>query len=542
MKMERLLASAARRAGWSALLVGLAAGPWGVALAAPPGDARVLMVRTQRHADVGSIAASRISTYLETVLGMSANVQLLTPDALDDEPAAPPPAVAETDPTLLRADAAVERAKEEVAKRRYMPATRTYREALRLYEERLDALENFDKYVDAQLERALAFFLAGYDDNGEEDLARVLVMRPTLVLDRRQAPAGAVRALERLQNLWSKATTEPVTIEATPAGATVFLNGRLIGPAPQTVSGLYRGRHWVRVVADGHEPWAGSVDAGPRARTVTASLTRSHRPATPRVATHAASPEAMAEAARTGAFGPRFDSAAKALCERHGLAGVVLTWVAPRPQHYEVHAFYFDGASGRLAEVDSVRVDLELSTLQVAVLDLAERLAAAIATFPEDRRVTGTPAAYQVIPKAGPPPGVAVAPVPPEPTPTPPEPTPPPVTVPEPTPPTVAVPEPVEPDPPVAVTPTPEEPPRTVIARDPARDGRDVAGVGVGPGTEVRRVDDGTGEVSDAAFYETWWFWTIVGAALVGGGAATYFALQDSGGGTPSGFRTTVSF
>ena len=77
-------------------------------------------------------------------------------------------------------------------------------------------------------------------------------------------------------------------------------------------------------------------------------------------------------------------------------------------------------------------------------------------------------------------------------------------------------------------------------AKDPDGGGGSVASV-TGPIMKVRKTPD-DGIEDDTEFYETWWFWTIVGGVLVGGGAATYYALQNDGGGTPSGFRTTVSF
>ncbi|MCA9519024.1 MAG: PEGA domain-containing protein, partial [Myxococcales bacterium] len=385
----------------------MALGTAGAAMAAAPGAKKVLLVKTQRHADVGSLVATRVNSYVETVAAMESRLDVVMPEGLADAAPAAPVAVV-TDGTLLRADEALEKAKDQVRQKKFMDATKTFKQAMSLYEKKLDLLENFDKYVDAQLGRALAFFLAGYDDNGEDELAKVLTFRPGLALDKRAVPPAAAQALERLKVLWGSSATEEVEVQANAPDARVYVDGILVGTAPATGRDLARGKHVVRVVAPGYEPWADQVDAG-RTKVVKAKLKAVKGGAAVVAAVDAATPEALAEAARTGGYGGRFDSAAAALCAKHGLDGIVLTYIAPRPEEYVLAAFWFDAGKKQLVEVAPASIDLDLATMQVGVLELVERVVGtATGGYDAAAVVTGKPAVYELPAKAGPPDAVAV--------------------------------------------------------------------------------------------------------------------------------------
>ncbi|PKN56573.1 MAG: hypothetical protein CVU56_15605, partial [Deltaproteobacteria bacterium HGW-Deltaproteobacteria-14] len=368
-----------------------------VAHAAEGGETkRVLLVKTQRYDAVGSIVASRVDKALGTALALESRVELILPDGLDDAAPAAPVAAPVTDETLLKAGKVVEDAKEEFSKSKFMDAVKTFKKAMALYEKKLALLENFDLYVDAQLGKALAYFAAGYDDNGEDELGKVLTLRPTLVLDKRRVPKAASDALARLQMLYAKAIASPITVESNASGpASVYVDGVLAGVAPVTLDKLLRGRHWLRVVAEGYEPWADSVDASTRERTVTAKLKAVRHAAGAPVVAAATTPAALAEAARTGSFGKSFDAGAASLCSKYGLTGIILTYVTKAPDGYRLAGFFFDARSGKLSEVDGVRLDPELFDLQVNALTLSEHLVGAATGFPAKVSITATPEIYR---------------------------------------------------------------------------------------------------------------------------------------------------
>jgi hypothetical protein len=66
----------------------------------------------------------------------------------------------------------------------------------------------------------------------------------------------------------------PIVVESRPAGASVFLDGRLLGVTPLQVAAIQNGTHAVRLELDGYGPWTTSVrvDAGGKPQRVAASL------------------------------------------------------------------------------------------------------------------------------------------------------------------------------------------------------------------------------------------------------------------------------
>lgn len=64
-----------------------------------------------------------------------------------------------------------------------------------------------------------------------------------------------------------------LVIATRPAGAQVFVDGRLVGTSPVTIATIAPGSHNVRLELPGHKPWATAVDVSPnQERRVSASL------------------------------------------------------------------------------------------------------------------------------------------------------------------------------------------------------------------------------------------------------------------------------
>ncbi|TNF27743.1 MAG: PEGA domain-containing protein, partial [Deltaproteobacteria bacterium] len=385
----------------AAIIMGIATAwtiPGGTALSAESGgNRRVLLIKTQRFEEVGAIVASRVDKALGTALALESKIELVLPDGLEDAAPAAPVAAPVTDETLLKAGKVVDQAKEEFSKGKFMAAAKTFGRAMGLYEKKIALLENFDLYVDAQLGKSLAYFAAGYDDNGEDELGKVLTLRPTLVLDKRRTPKAATEALARLQLLYARAQSAPVMVEAKGGvAASVYVDGVLVGAAPANLDKLLRGRHWVRVVADGYEPWADDVMASAKPQTLTAKLKAIRQTGKGPVVVAAATPDELAEAARTGGFGKAFDKSAAGLCGKYGLTGVMMTYVTKAQDGYRLAGFYFDARAGKTTEVEGVRIDPELFDLQVNALTLSEHLVGAATGFPTKVSITQTPEVYRL--------------------------------------------------------------------------------------------------------------------------------------------------
>jgi hypothetical protein len=66
-----------------------------------------------------------------------------------------------------------------------------------------------------------------------------------------------------------------LTVESRPAGAKVFLDGRLVGTTPMTVPDVTAGEHALYLDRDGYQRWSSAVRVVTTERNrVTASLDR----------------------------------------------------------------------------------------------------------------------------------------------------------------------------------------------------------------------------------------------------------------------------
>ena len=478
-----------------------------VASAAPPPRGtttpRVLLVPLQKSDDVRSqVVVQRISEYLKTLLSMSGRMELLDESALAapiaEEPAAPPTA----SPEIEAADDLLWRGKDQIEKRKYRDAVKTLRGALEAYESHYRKLRDYDKIADALLQLSVAYYRAGYEDNGEETLTRVIVMRPDLVLDPRQFSTGVAESVEAIRTRLKRSSTGTVQVTSTAPG-NVYLDGVLKGAAPQTLTGLFPGRHYVQVIADAHEIWAERFTTPRSGKTheiaATPKAIEGAVPARP-----AAKMSDLTDPVARGLVHTRdFPETATTAAQAADAQYVLMGFVSKGSEGYILSPFLHQAASQTTVELDEVCFDAELSDLQVKLLVLEDNLTAALAELPADKRISRRPACYDRKPAA--PPVVAAVPTPPPTTPA--TPTPPPTT-------------------PATLPPTtPETPPATPPAAAVLAPSAPVYDPNAPIYDPTAPVGSGGSTGSDEAWYQKWWVWTIVGVVVVGGAVTAGFLL-----------------
>ncbi|MEZ4266402.1 MAG: PEGA domain-containing protein [Myxococcota bacterium] len=478
-----------------------------------PQKTRVLLVPMQRADEVSSIVTNRVGDYLRTILEMNNGLRLFSPETLEKPDQKAIQRAAETDPTLVAADAALWAAKEAATKSDFNAAVEKFKESLALYDKGLDKLVDFDKLVDAALGVSLAYFMAGFDDNGEDALSAVLVIRPDLILDKRKVPAAATGALERLRKVADTNTLGTTTVESTPPGADVFLNGVRVGQTPWSQKGLVRGKHYLRVVAEGYEPWGKSWFANNNSVSYSAKLKSDGTGTAGGAVALPQTPEGLAVAAASGTLDAPFLKLADGIAGEYGLDAIVLTYVRKADKGYEIAPFLFDPETDQVAELEWIKVDSELASMQVNLLVLEEKLLAAIAAFPQSRALRGRSRIYDQV-----------------------------------APPVVAQPQPVaQPDP--AVGPAPVTQPEPVVQLEPSvvRPAPAVGGdLGLGAGSYGDYTDaDLVATRAGGAKGKRAWRWVLIGlagAAVAGGVVAAVLLTKDSGSGSSPGFGTTVTW
>jgi len=352
------------------------------------GKQRVLLIPMKRQEGVSSVVPGRVFEYMRTILEMNDNLEVFEPDTLEVVKVDESKKVVEVDPKLVAADKSLWRAKELADKGRHEAAMKAFKRARGLYESRMSELVDFDKYVDASLGVALSQFrMSGEDARAEAALVPVLAWRPNLLFDKRKDPPAAIKSLDKLKFIATKTAADGVRVEANVAGAEVYLDGVKIGEAPVTLPGVVEGRHWVRVIKEGHKSWADSFKTtGRRMRTLKARLpSLSSKTKRTSASELSEDPAGLERAAQTGRFGRGFKQLAMSISNKYRLDAILLSYIRPGKGDYEAAVFLFDGKRKQVAELERLSFDTQLANMQVVLLSLEERVLRSLAVFPSSR-------------------------------------------------------------------------------------------------------------------------------------------------------------
>ncbi len=467
------------------------------------GKRAVLFVPFQRSEHVPEGVPPRIEEYLRALVEIDPSLRLVTlpPETwkAPEEVVAPAPDAEplRTNPAIERARAQAGLGREAVQKRRYEQGLLKLMAAEKLYRAHLAELEDFEQYVDVLVWIAAGLVLGGFREEAGPAVRNLVTLRPDIVLPATDFDKRFSDAVEAAKGRLARGGT--LSIQVNDDGASVYVDGRLVGQGSQTVGDLVQGRHFVRVTVPGMKPQGRFVTVGKG--TATASF--QFKPAKPReVARRPARP--LTEYARTGEFDAAFVQDAREAVQKVSCEFAALGYVARSDTAFHIGLFLFEAGGGRLAAIEPAVVDTDLTNLQVALLELESRLAKAVERFPEDRIVRTRPPIYAIAPTQRP----VVAPAPP----------------------VVAAPVPAPPTKPATPTPAP-----TPVATTPSGAFEDIP-----PDFPMEGLP---GREPSKAWYEKWWVWTAIGgAAAVALGVGLGVGLGKGRGGGQDTFGAKVSW
>jgi len=374
------------------------------------GKPRVFVFPFIKGEGVSDVVFNKVEQYFLTLFQMSAKLTVVTEQNLKSEVQVKEKEkkreeVRSLAPWLDKADNLLWKGKDLIVKKSYKDAIEVLQEAKDLYEENYLELRDYDKLVDATLQLSIAFFGAGYMDNGEELLKDVLVWRPTLVVDKKKYPKELVESLEKLRALMENRKGGVLRVEAVPAeGAKVFVDGLLKGTLAADKPGvditdLYRGTHYVQVMHEQHKVWAKKVGVPEVGRTAKEVAKLETLPQET-VAVSEAAGDLEGESfkvyqyALEGDYGPKFSKSANAFAEKAQTPYLLFAFVSKEPKGTKLTLFLFKSAWSATAEVEPVAFDDNLTNLQVNLLFLEANLASALANFPKNRVVRDVPEVY----------------------------------------------------------------------------------------------------------------------------------------------------
>ncbi len=348
---------------------------------------RILILPTQSQEGVSEVVPGRVDRYLKQLLDISGQAEFYTLETLEVPVVEEKVEIPVEDARLKKADNLLWDAKELMGKGKFYKAAATFKKSMKLYESRFDVLVDFNKYIDGALGVALAYFYAGQAFEGERALKRVLSFRPDLILDKRKVPKEALEILSKLQRLQTSSALTSVRIESTPPGAEVFIDGIRAGETPFQARNMVRGVHVVRMVLDGHQSYAKSISMSGKGHVVKGKLKplKVQKDAAPKFR----SPEPLVTLLQQGKFGTRFLRIAAQVSRFYNIENIVMGYARKNKNRYEMATFIWERERNRIAELDWISLDPELSDMQVNLLNLEGQVLSGLAAFPVSRKLTG---------------------------------------------------------------------------------------------------------------------------------------------------------
>ncbi len=486
----------------------------------------VLVIPPGKTADVPDSVASTIEQHMKSLLGIDSSLSLLFSDVRDPGPdyalPAPPPPEPESvlkpineNPKLKQVLASLEKARGLVAGKSWESALTRLMAIKTSLSGMVADTDDLSALIETHELIAVSFINGGFGEEGAGAIRALLTIQPDYT---GAGQSDRVRAaVER--NRDRVADGGPLVITVEPSDAVVYVDGRLVGQGDQTISGLKRGKHYVRVTGDTSFPAGGSVTTKDGVTTVGYSLkSRIEKPKPVAAPVIKAGPRPLVWYAKSGlydqpAFAGDVKNEATAVFADH----VLFMFYARSNDRFHVGAFVASGLTGSLLAVEPAVINLDLGNMYVELLGLETRIQRVIADPASGTAVTAQPAIYRMVqakPKPVPAPVAAPAPAPVK--------TETPVQKPAPAP----VAEPVQTAAASRDSGIPDDFPMDVPSDFPMGD--DTVGQ---PSGQQYVTEEVVGQTEEVPVYKKWWLWTIVGIVVAGAaaGAAAGVILGDGG-------------
>ncbi len=455
-----------------------------------------------------------------------------------------------SDRELKRARKLHERGEKLYEQLELQKAHKVFTAALEKYEQSLALLEDFDPVVDTLLMLSVCSYRLDREDEGAKMLIKVIRLRSKLQLDPAKYPPMFRNTMDKIRTRLLRKTRGQLEVVANTDGATVYFDGRKVGTAPILLKDLVPGEHYLRVEKEGLQTYATKTVIMPTKKVRVAAALGGVKKATGPLGE-------IAEAIHGNRVTPQVVSLTREQGQEIGADFVVLGGVAKVGENYKVGSYLVEVADARICSLKPIEFDPDLLGASVEVFNMAQDLFKKVEGCAEPVeapfKVVETAAAKKTEVKA-----VAVGPA-----------VPPPEAERQPARQPAAQPAPTrQPAEAGPARPGPAQP--APVARGPARPSRRPADQQADQqaGSEVATTDSGLATVGSSAveprpdpivrpqvpraqrgmpvikdeqidqgphWYTSWWFWTLVSAAVVGGTAGGLYAGGVFDGGTSGG-------
>ncbi len=409
-------------------------------------------------------------------------------------------------------------------------AIKAFTGSLTKYERSLALMKDFTPVLDTLLMLSVCYYRTDHEKDGAKMLVKVIRLKPDLVLDPEKYPPMFRNTAEAIRKKLLLKRRGEVEVVANEEGASVFFDGNKVGLTPILIKELVPGDHFVRVEKEGLQSWAGKVTVVPtQRRRVLAALGGVKKLSGPL--------GEIAAALRSNRITPKTREKAREQGRKIGADFVILGGVGKVGENYSVGTFLLKVSKDEVCPLPGIQFDPDLLGASVEVYNMASALYKRVEGCPDPVKVKVV-ALVQTAAKKTSMKSVAVGPVAPPPeTKTGPARVVKPAVVPAGRGPAVPGRGPAVPGRGPA-KPRVSGQPRVAPPRNPKVTSEGLATIGgsaistpvqvrpavipVPLASSVTPIDEQLGK--GPRWYKSWWFWTIVSAAVVGGTAGGLYA------------------
>ncbi len=130
--------------------------------------------------------------------------------------------------------------------------------AVDLLEKRIDVLYDYTLLVKALFYTGATWKLLEEDDKASGFFKKVLVLNPDYEPDK-ETDEDTVDFFDKLKSKMMMQPLGDLKVTSDPVGATIYIDGRIVGVTPMTIEGLVSGKHYWRIHKSGYRDVGGIV-------------------------------------------------------------------------------------------------------------------------------------------------------------------------------------------------------------------------------------------------------------------------------------------
>jgi tetratricopeptide (TPR) repeat protein len=261
--------------------------------------------------------------------------------------------------------------------------------ALDKFKKNASELGDATPVVDATFKLAEAQFKANDQEMARSTLFKALALNPAG--EALESSGQAYKQFfDSVRSGMSRNGKGSLTVQTTPAGLAVSVDGQPRGNGPVTLEDLPVGDHWVTVAGEGGQV-SGQVIAVQRGRTATAKIDIGRSGGGGASGAEPRYLRSLRSEVAGGAIGDGLLPYMKELTARQGAKFVVVGVVVKRADGFEALTFVYRAEDGLFANGPKQKFNKELSNVSSGAYSLAAGVATALQRFPATDLVKGTP-------------------------------------------------------------------------------------------------------------------------------------------------------